>query len=104
MYEFLEGLFSVVVEYGIMALECIGAILILISAVRALIDLLQRKTSVARLCLYEGITMALSFLLGGEVLKTITTRDWQAIGMTCAVLLMRAVMVILLHWEKKHED
>ena len=51
----------------------------------------------------EGITTGLSFLLVSEVLKTIIDRDWTSIGMTCAILLMRASISLLVHWESKAE-
>ena len=53
--------------------------------------------------LAEGTTTALSFLLGGELLNTIIAPDWHDVGMTCAVLLMRAAMAVLIHWESTHE-
>jgi uncharacterized membrane protein len=42
--------------------------------------------------------------LVGEVLKTIIAPDWKDIGMTCAILLMRAAVTVLLHWERQHEE
>ena len=51
----------------------------------------------------EGITTALSFLLGGEALKTITAPNWMELGMTAAILAMRAAMAVLIHWETQHE-
>jgi uncharacterized membrane protein len=35
------------------------------------------------------------------VLKTIIAPDWKDIGMTCAILLMRAAMSLLIYWETK---
>ena len=51
----------------------------------------------------EGIATALSFLLGGEALKTIIAPDWMDLGMTAAILAMRAAMSVLIHWETHHE-
>ena len=51
----------------------------------------------------EGIATALSFLLGSEVLKTIIAPDWMDLGMTAAILAMRAAMSVLIHWETHHE-
>lgn len=103
MYEMLVQGFAAVVEYGILFFETIGVAILLVSAVRALISLC-RKESHTKLMLAEGISTALSFLLGSEVLKTIVAPDWSGIGMTCAILLMRAGMVVLIHWESKHEQ
>ena len=103
MYETFEELFKIVVRYSILALEIVGATIIVVEAVRALISLL-RDPHRSKTLLAEGINTALSFLLGSEVLKTIIAPDWRALGMTCAILLMRAAMTVLLHWEKKTEE
>lgn len=109
MYHTIEEIFEIVVKYGILALEIIGAVLIIVAGVRALITLLSGKGD-CKLVMAEGIVTALSFLLGGEALKTIIAPDWAEIGMTCAVLLMRAAMSVLIHWEthgshgKGHEE
>ncbi|MBR1821184.1 MAG: DUF1622 domain-containing protein [Clostridia bacterium] len=102
MYETLEHIFGITVKYGILLFETIGVIILLVSLVRALISLAKSK-SASKIEMAEGITTALSFLLGSEVLKTIVAPDWTDIGMTCAVLLMRAGMSALIVWEGKHE-
>ena len=102
MYEAVEHLFRAVVRYGILILEIVGACIILFYAIRSLICLLRRQPG-CRLVLAEGIATALSFLLGSEALKTIIAPDWRDIGMTCAILLMRAGMSVLIHWETKGE-
>ena len=102
MYETLEHVFVIVVKYGILLFEAIGVVILLVSAVKALARLLKSQSQ-SKLELAEGVTTALSFLLGSEVLKTIVAPDWTEIGMTCAVLLMRAGMAVLIHWESKHE-
>ena len=98
MYELLEEIFFTVVAYSILILEIIGAVIILISGVKALVVLLNGKGD-CKMVMGEGIATALSFLLGGEALKTIIAPDWKDIGMTCAILLMRAAMSVLIHWE-----
>ena len=104
MYEGFESIFGTVILYCIMALEAIGAIIILISAAQALYRLVKGDHHGSKIMLSEGITTALSFLLGSEVLKTLIAPDWRDLGMTCAILLMRAAMTVLLHWEKKMEE
>ena len=102
MYETLEHIFSTAVQYGILAFEAIGVAILLIASVRALIWLFRDRHK-SKHILYDGISTALTFLLGSEILKTIVAPDWSDIGMTCAVLLMRAAMTLLIHWENKHE-
>ena len=101
MYETLEHVFRTVVQYGILLFEAVGVIILIASAVKALVSLFRNRQR-SKLDLYEGISTALTFLLGSEVLKTIIAPDWAEVGMTCAVLVMRAGMAVLIHWEKKH--
>ena len=102
MYETLEHIFKIVVNYGILIFEAVGVIILIVAALRALVRLFRDKR-LGKAEMYEGISTALTFLLGSEVLKTIVAPDWKDIGMTCAVLLMRAGMAVLIHWENKHE-
>ena len=102
MYHIMETAFATVVQYGILLLEIVGAGIILISSVRAL-DALLRHRGDSKLMLADGIATALSFLLGSEALKTIIAPDWREIGMTAAILVMRAAMSVLLHWEVTNE-
>ena len=101
MHETIENSFQRVLNYGITGVEIIGAIIILFYTVRALISLLQKKHESSRELLTVGISTGLNFLLASEVLNTIIAPDWSAIGMTCAILLMRAGMTLLVHWENK---
>ncbi len=102
MYEGLEHLFRTVIQYGMLALEAIGVVIILVSAVRGLILLVSKRPG-SRLVISEGIAMALTFLMGSEVMKTIIAPDWHDLGMTAAILLMRAGMSLLIHWETRSE-
>lgn len=100
MYHAIEGIFKAAVQYGILILEAIGAVIIFISAIRTLVGMMKKNPD-SKIELAEGIATALSFLLGSEALKTIIAPDWRDIGMTCAILLMRAAMSLLIHWETK---
>ena len=102
MFEQIEEIFRLVMKYGILVLEIVGAVLILYYSVRALVFLVKDMKK-SRHEMATGITLGLNFLLGSEVLKTIIAPDWTEVGLTCAVLLMRAGITVLLHWENKHE-
>ena len=104
MYETIHGFIENILDYAIVAIEVIGALIILFYTVRALICLLQKQHEQCRGFLTTGITTGLNFLLASEVLKTIGEASWSDIGMVCAILLMRAGMTVLIHWEKTHES
>ena len=103
MQEQIDLTFEHILAYIITGVEMIGATIILFYTLRALFSLLQRKHEACRDHLTTGISTGLSFLLASEVLKTIVAPDWSEIGMTCAILLMRAGMTLLVHWENKME-
>ena len=102
MYEQWEEIFRLIVNYAILILEALGALVILVNTVRSIGQRFGRNKDASRETLTEGISSGLSFLLSSEVLKTIVAPDWKEIGMTCAVLAMRAGMTVLIKWEEKH--
>lgn len=103
MQQTIHGFIENILDYAIVGIEVIGAIIILFYTVRALICLLQKQHNQCRGFLTTGITTGLNFLLASEVLKTIGEAGWSDIGMVCAILLMRAGMTLLVHWEAKME-
>ena len=103
MHETIEQLFERFLRYGITAVEIVGAVIVFFYTFRALYHLIRKDHTGCHSLLTEGISTGLSFLLGSEVLNTIIAPDWSAVGMTCAILLMRAGMTLLVHWENKME-
>ena len=103
MHNALGSYFMTFVSDCIFVLEGVGVVILLVYTVRALIAMFRNIHSCKRL-LTEGITTALSFLLVGEVLRTIVAPDWKDIGMTCAILVMRAAVTLLLYWEHRQEE
>ena len=57
-----------------------------------------------RLELAQGIALALEFKLGGEVLRTVIVREWTELLILGAVIALRGVLTLLLHWEIKVEE
>ena len=98
MYEVMDE-----VLHAVIRLEAVGVVVMLVGTFKALVRLFTDRGGSRRI-MAEGVTTALSFLLGGELLKTLIAPDWRDLGMTCAILLMRAAMAVLLHWESKNEE
>ena len=103
MYEAFHSVFENILDYAIVCIEVVGALIILFYTVRALFCLLGKHHDQSHVFLTMGITTGLNFLLASEVLKTIGEASWSDIGMVCAILLMRAGMTLLVHWENKME-
>ena len=102
MYEHVEHLFRLALNYAILVLEAVGAMVIRVNTVRSIGQRLRQNRDASRGTLTEGISSGLSFLLSSEVLKTIVAPGWKEIGMTCAILAMRAGMTVLIKWEENH--
>ncbi len=102
MYEAIESVFETILRYSMLLLECVGAIIILLSSVQAVIRLVCRKQNTP-IRLAHGISLGLEFMLCSEVLRTIVARDLNTLLITGGLVALRATMTVLIHWEIKRE-
>ena len=100
---FLEQVVHYVAEIGIVLVELAGICVLLITAVQALVNYFNHDPHI-RLKLAQGIALALEFKLGGEVLRTVIVREWTELAILGAVIALRGVLTLLLHWEIKVEE
>ena len=100
---FLEELVKYTAEIGIRLVELAGIMVLMITAVQGIIGYF-RKDPHERLKLAQGIALALEFKLGGEVLRPVLARDWNELGILGAVIALRGLLTLLLHWEIKNEE
>ena len=103
MFEWIEGAFDLIINYSIILLEFIGSAIIVVTAIRALINLLRGKKDGIRLDLAQGIALALEFKLGSEVLRTVVVRSTSELLIAGAIVLLRAALTYMIHWEIKNE-
>ena len=98
----LETYFETFVRLIILLLECFGVTILLVSSLRAVYHVIRRNGNV-RLKLAEGISLALEFKLGSEVLRSVLVRSLDELLVLGAVVLLRAALTFLLHWEIQKE-
>ena len=98
MHETLAGL----VNLFVILLEFMGLIVIAYTGRKAFIEWIKHDRQ-TRLHLAEGLAMALEFKLGGEILRTVVVRDMAEIMQVGAIILLRAALTFLIHWEIKNE-
>ena len=98
----VQKYFELVVEWAVLLCEIIGVIMIVLTAIRGVIAWL-RKDPHARLIAAEGIAIALTFKMGGEVLRTVIVREWQELLVLGAIVLLRTVMSFIIHFEIRSE-
>ena len=101
-YELVTHYFEIVIKWSILLCEIIGVLMIVLTAIRGVIAWIMKKSN-ARLIAAEGIAVALTFKLGGEVMRSVIVREWSELLILGAVVLLRAVMAILIHFEIRAE-
>ena len=99
----IEAIFQLIVQYGVLLLECAGVAVLLITAVKSIIGYAKRKPHI-RLSLAQGISLALEFKLGGEVLRTVLVRELSELMVLGLVILLRGALTFIIHWEIKTEE
>ena len=97
-----EGL-EVLVNFFVIVLEFMGLAVIAYTAVKAFFSWMKKDPR-TRLNLAEGLAMALEFKLGGEILRTVVVRDMSEIMQVGAIIVLRAALTFLIHWEIKNEE
>lgn len=100
--EAFEEIFRKVVEILIIPIELIGVLIILVAAVKNFIGYIRKKKGV-RLALAQGLETALEFKLASEILRTVVVQEWEEIALVGAIILLRAALTLLIHWEVKNE-
>ena len=103
IYENAENILRYVVEFSTLLLELFGILILVLTAVKCFIFWIKRDDAI-RLNLAQGIALALEFKLGGEVLRTVVVREWAELGILGAIILLRATLTFLIHWEIKNEN
>ena len=96
--EFLDS----VVGIAIHGFEFVGVIIIIVAGIRGFIGYLRRDPKV-RLQLAHGMALGLEFKLGSEILRTVVVRELSEVTLVAAIIVVRAALTFLIHWEIKQE-
>ena len=102
IYQSSEVVLRYIVEFSTLLLELFGICILVFSAIKSFVFWIRRDDSIL-LQLAQGIALALEFKLGGEVLRTVVVREWAELGILGAIILLRATLTFLIHWEIKNE-
>ena len=98
----LEDNFTILVEYLILFVEFVGVFVVVGAIIRGIVDAIKKDEHM-RLNLVEGIALAMSFKIGGELLRTVIVRNWDEILLLAAVILLRAALTFYIQWEIRIE-
>ena len=102
-----EKVLHTVAVSTVYTLELVGILIILIGAVKALVQLLSKlkhkqKTNII-IDLGKTLALALEFKMGAEIVNTVIVRDLAELGTLAIVIGLRALLSLLIHWEIKSE-
>lgn len=102
-----EKLLHTVAVFTIYSLELIGIFIIIIGTFKALtlvFSKLAKKQPVNIVInLGKSLALALEFKMGAEIINTVVVRDLKELGILAVVILIRALLSLLIHWEIKNE-
>ena len=100
---FLFG-FAEMVTY---TLELVGILIILLGTVRALTRLLTQRRRPGSFNVMIGLGRALALALeckmGAEIIHTVIVRDLRELTTVAVVILIRALLAVIIHWEMRME-
>lgn len=103
----LEKLIETLLPEIVSILEIIGIIVIFIGAIKAfkhyLNALFSNKRYPIRIELANALALGLEFKMGAEILKTVLVRNFNEIYILGAIILLRALLSLMIHFEIKSE-
>lgn len=103
MYELFEHFLDTIVNWSILSFELVGVIVLLVAGVLGIRDYIMKSPTV-RLALAEGMALALEFKLGSEILRTVIVRDVSELYFIAGIIILRASLTFLIHWEIDYEE
>ena len=98
----LEELLRHVVDIAIVGFEFVGVFVIILAGLQGMRDYVRKNPQI-RLNLAIGMALGLEFKLGSEILRTVVVRDLAEIATVAAIIVLRAALTFLIHWEIKEE-
>ena len=92
-----------VVDMAIVGFEFVGVFVIILAGLKGIRDYVKKSPQI-RLNLAIGMALGLEFKLGSEILRTVIVRDLAEIATVAAIIILRAALTFLIHWEIKEEE
>ena len=97
-----------IAEFAVHTLELIGIAIIVIGSVKAVVLVVSRLRSKKPvnvvISLGRALSLALEFKMGAEIINTVIVRDLGELGILAVVIIIRALLAVLIHWEMKVEQ
>jgi uncharacterized membrane protein len=102
-----EHILHFVAELLAYTLELVGILIIVVGSFRALVRLIRNFRSRGQfnvvIDLGRALALALEFKMGAEIIKTVIIHDIMELITLAIVILIRALLAVIIHWEIKME-
>ena len=99
----MENLLETLLHFLIPVCELLGAAVVAVSAfaafARYLRLLLTGRPGDVKFRLAAGLALSLEFKMAAEILKTVLIRELEELLTLGVIILLRAVLSLLIHWE-----
>lgn len=104
---FFEKIVHMIVPEIIGIIELMGIFVIVVGSLKAfymyISSLIKHIHYPVKLSLGNALALGLEFKMGSEILKTVTIREFREIMILGAIIILRALLSILIHYEVKNE-
>ncbi len=100
--ELLHETLLQITEGAIFLFEFMGVLVLILTGLRGITNYFK-KSPFTRLNLAQGMAMGLEFKLGSEILRTVVVREWTEVALVGGIILLRAALTLLIHWEITNE-
>lgn len=94
-------------EVSALSLEFIGVLIIILGSIISLVHLgqglIRHRAINIVVELGKTLALALEFKMGAEIIKTVIVHDLTELAVLGIVILIRALLAFLIHWEMKME-
>ena len=98
-----ENILFTLAEMSAGVLEFIGIVIIVVGAFRALIKIIKnfvkKKPFVNDVDLEKALSLSLEFKMGAEIIKTVIIHNLEELAILGVVIIIRALIALLIHWE-----
>ena len=106
IFQYKEILYNLA-EIAASTLEFVGILIIIIGSFRALVRLLKcfikKEPFQVVVDLGKALSLALEFKMGAEIIKTVIIHNLEELAILGVVIVIRALLAFIIHWEIKLE-
>lgn len=101
--EIIHTLIQELAKITISCLDLISILIVIIYSIIGLINLLKKENQTKYMVL-QALSLALTFRLSSEIVRTITVHTMDEIIQIAAIIAIKAAITFLIHWEIKNEE